>query len=116
MLEFIFTIVLMVSLSFVLYLMVRALPRIVEDPAVESKSFLDRWAHSEIPEKVDVAMNTFFLKFLRKLKVGVLKLDNTLGKHLQRIKAEDAQKKSSIDFKDIAGQNEGVEDENPSQK
>jgi hypothetical protein len=91
----------MVSLSFVLYLMVIALPRVAEDSGTEAQqSFLDRWAHSHIPEKVDAALNGFFLKFLRRTKILVLKLDNTLGKYLKNMKLDDDAKKP-IDFKDI---------------
>lgn len=108
---FIFTSILMVSLSTVLYLMVRALPRIVEEPRTEESGLLDRWAHSQIPEKVDVALNGFLLKLLRRIKVFVLKFDNTLSKHLQRVKPEDTDKKPNIDFKEIAGKAEenGIE-------
>ena len=55
---FIFTILLMLALGTVLYLMVRALPRVAEEPRAK-ESFLDRWAHSEIPEKIDAAFNGF---------------------------------------------------------
>ncbi len=82
---FIFTLLLMFSLSALLYLMVRALPRIVDEPAAEQRGLLDRWAHSEIPEKVDAWFNEFLLKFLRKFKVFVLKLDNTISTHLRKI-------------------------------
>lgn len=95
----------MVSLSVVLYLMARALPRVVEEPQPEKQGFLDRWAHSQFPEKLDVAFNGFLLKFLRKLKVLVLKLDNTLSKHLQKARGEENGKKPAIDFREIAGQN-----------
>lgn len=107
--ELIFIIILMLCLGTVLYLIVKALPRIAEVPGDEV-DFFDRWAHSELPEKVDAAINSFLLKFLRKIKVLILKLDNTLGKHVQKIKAEDKEKKQSIDFKEISGQNkEGSE-------
>jgi hypothetical protein len=106
MLEFVFVSILMVSFSAVLYLMARALPRIAEEPQTEdSRGFLDRWAHSQIPEKVDIALNGFLLKFLRKLKVLLLKFDNALSRHLQKVKPEDITKKANIDFKEIAGQN-----------
>jgi len=111
--QFIFTSVLMVSLSLVLYLMARALPRIVEEPHAEKQGLLDRWAHSQFPEKVDLALNGFLLKFLRKLKVSLLKLDNTLSKHLQKVRTDEHGKQSAIDFKEIAGQNK--ESENDSQ-
>lgn len=105
MFAFVFVLVLMASLSAVLYLVVRALPRIADDPDTDRRSFLDRWAHSEIPEKVDLALNSFLIKFLRKVKVVILKLDNELSKHLQRVKPEENGKKPNIDFKEIAGKN-----------
>ena len=108
--EFIFTIVLMVCLGILLYLMVQALPRIEEAPT-DDRGFFDRWAHSEVPEKIDNAVNTFLLKFLRKVKVLVLKIDNALAKHLQKIKPQE-DKRPAIDFKEISGQNkEEPEDE-----
>ena len=99
----------MLCLGTVLYLAVQALPRIEEVPADE-KGFFERWAHSELPEKIDAAFNNFLLKFLRRVKVLILKLDNVLAKHLQKIKPE-ADKRPNIDFKEISGQNkEGSEE------
>jgi len=122
---FIFILVLMFSLSGVLYLMVRALPRVVDmevagdvisDGRVgaagataipERRGLLDRWAHSELPEKIDSAFNSWLLKFLRKFKVFTLKLDNAISKHLRKIRneSETQDKKSAIDFREISGQN-----------
>jgi hypothetical protein len=99
----------MISLSAVLFLMVRALPRIAPEPQEEKRSFLDRWAHSQIPEKVDLALNGFLLKLMRRLKVFVMKIDNGLSKHLQKVKPEATDKKPIIDFKEIAGQNKESE-------
>ena len=99
----------MVCLGIVLYLTVQALPRIEEIPS-EEKGFLERWVHSEMPEKIDTAFNNFLLKFLRKIKVLVLKLDNMLARHLQKIKPEE-DKRPTIDFKEMSGQNkEGSEE------
>ncbi len=107
--EIIFTIILMICLGTVLYLTVQVLPRIEEVPT-EEKGFLERWAHSEMPEKIDAAFNNFLLKFLRRIKVLILKLDNTLAKHLQKIKPEE-DKRPNIDFKEMSGQNkEGSEE------
>jgi len=100
--EFIFTTILMICLGTVLYLTVQALPRIEEVPT-EEKGFLERWAHSEMPERIDAAFNNFLVKFLRRVKVLVLKLDNSLSKHLQKIKPEE-DKRPNIDFKEISGQ------------
>ncbi len=103
MLQFIVTDVLMLALGFVFYLMVRALPRI-EDEQKEEKNFLDRLVRSDIPEKVDIALNGFLLKTLRKAKILVLKLDNTLSKTLRKIKYEENGTKPAIDFKEIIEQ------------
>ncbi len=108
---FAFTSLLMLSLSAILYLMVRALPRLAEEPETEQKSFIDRWAHSQIPEKVDEAVNGYLLKLLRKFKVFALKLDNSISRHLERVKPEGNGKKPAIDFKEIAGQNKEGENQ-----
>lgn len=97
--------ILMIALSAMLYLMVRALPRIAEEPPAEKPGLLDRWARSQFPEKVDNAWNRFLSKFLRQIKVFILKIDNALSGYLQKVKPEDAGKKPAIDFKEIAGQN-----------
>jgi hypothetical protein len=102
MIEFVFTSLLMVCLSTVLYLMVRALPRIVDDQS-DAQGFFERWARSELPEKFDQTLNSFLLKFLRKTKVVILKLDNKLAHHLQRIKPEEEAKRHAIDFREISG-------------
>lgn len=101
----------MVSLSAVLLIMVRALPRVAEEPKGEGRGFLDRWAHSQLPEKIDAFLNGFLLKFLRKLKVFVLRLDNAIAKHLQKVKLEAVaeDRRANIDFKEIAGQNKESE-------
>ncbi len=99
----------MVALGVVLYLMVRALPRITEDPA-EKESFLDRWAHSEIPGKIDVAFNGFLLKFLRRVKVIALKFDNAVSAGLRKVSAEEKGKKQNFEMKDIVEGENGREE------
>jgi hypothetical protein len=109
---FIFILLLMFSLSGVLYLMVRALPRIAPESMDEAggrHGLLDRWAHSEIPEKIDAWFNGFLLKFLRKFKVATLKLDNSISGHLRKIHKQKIEKKP-IDFSDIVEAKEGDED------
>ena len=110
MIQFIFTDILMLSLGVVLYLMVRALPRIAEEPS-EKKNFLDRLAHSDIPEKMDAILNIFLLKFLRKVKILVMKLDNMLSRGLRKIKPEENGAKPAIDFKEIAEQKENASED-----
>ena len=108
MVEFIFTTILMLCLGTVLYLMVRALPRIEEVPEGEGeahKNIFERWAHSEIPEKFDAAFSGFMLKFLRRVKIVVLRIDNAIAKSLRKIQPQENRANTSIDFKEISGQN-----------
>jgi len=104
--------VLMVALGTILYLAVRALPRIEEEPAGESESLLDRWASSEIPEKIDAFLNSFLAKALRKVKVLLLRVDNDLSLHLKKIKPGEnsGAAKPIIDFKEITEQNKNGEE------
>jgi len=103
MFQFIVTTIFMVSLGVILYIAVRTLPRIDENALPEKKSVLERWIASEIPEKVDAAVNSFTVKFLRKIKVILLKVDNSLSSHLTRIKPDSRDKQNlNIDFKEIA--------------
>jgi hypothetical protein len=108
MVEFIFTTILMLCLGAVLYLMVRALPRIEEVPEGEGeshKNVFERWAHSEIPEKIDAAFSGFMLKFLRRVKIVVLRMDNAIAKGLRKMQPQENRANTNIDFKEISGQN-----------
>jgi hypothetical protein len=101
MLLFIVTGILMAAVGAVLYLMVRALPRVAEEPS-ERRGVVDRLAHSEIPEKLDAAIDAFLIKLLRKVKVFIMQLDNALSKHLRKINvADDGGTKVAVDFKEF---------------
>lgn len=109
MVQFILTTILMASLGTMLYLVARSLPR-VEEVASDKKNFLDRLASSEIPEKIDAAFNGFLLKYLRKLKVVLLKVDNFITGKLKKLSSDDNLRhfgrltsKPKIDLKDING-------------
>lgn len=80
--------ILLAALGVMLYLIVRALPR-VDEETYPAKNIFERWLASELPEKLDTAMNAFLLKFLRKAKVVVMKIDNYLNKELKRVRPED---------------------------
>lgn len=102
---FIFTIVLMVSLSTVLYLLAQALPRVAEEPEEDAANAQSWWIRSRVSERVDAVLDGFLLKFLRRVKVTLLKVDNAVSTRLERIKPENNDRKPAIDFKEIAGQN-----------
>ena len=97
---FVFTILLMLAFGAVLYLMVRTLPRITEEPQ-EKESLLDRWERSRIPEKIDAAFNGFLLKFLRRLKVIALKFDNAVSVGLRKVSSGEREKKPGFEMKDV---------------
>jgi hypothetical protein len=112
MLQFILTSILMIAMGTVLYLLVRAMPRIGEQESSIKSGIVARWMASEIPEKIDYALNNFLLKFLRKLKVSILKFDNVVTKKLHNIKSENENGKPKIDFRDITG-DKVVKDDKP---
>ncbi|MBI4084938.1 MAG: hypothetical protein HY432_00260 [Candidatus Liptonbacteria bacterium] len=104
MLQFILTTILMASLGTMLYLMARSLPR-VEEEIYDKPGFMDKLASSEVPEKIDAALNDFVLKFLRKIKVILLKVDNSITEKLKKISPNNGNGKPRIDFKDLTSTN-----------
>lgn len=102
MIEFILIDVLLISLGVILYIIARAIPRVEDDPVtIEKKNFLDRFAHSDVPEKLDGMFNLFLLKSLKRIKILTLKFDNALSRQLKKIRSDENDKKSAIDFKEI---------------
>jgi len=114
MFQFVVTNVFMISVGAILYFVIRTLPRIEPDNRiVETKGFLERFIVSKIPERVDKAVNSFLFKFLRKLKVTLLKIDNLVGRQIKRIQPPEMNgngengDKATIDFAEIKGKNKG---------
>lgn len=102
MLQFFITTIFMLSLGTVLYVLVRSLPRIDEEPSGASEQGpFERWIASEIPERIDQTVNAFMDKFLRKLKIFLLKVDNSLTNRLQKIKSSNGSSRSRIDFSEL---------------
>lgn len=87
----------MLSMSLVLVLVIRALPRVEEDTEVK-RGYLERLIASDIPHRLDSVMNTYAGKMMRRMKVVLLRWDNTLTEKIKRMSPEDSKK---IDFKDI---------------
>lgn len=80
----------MVGFGGIVYLIARGVPRIDDTLREESKNKIDHkidhW-FSKIPiEKFDVALSNFLEKFLRRIRIGLLRMDNFLVKHLNRVK------------------------------
>ena len=108
MLQFILTNILLLSFGGILYLFVRTLPRIGEwEVKEEKRTVFERWVMSEIPHKIDLAMNTTLGKFFRKTKVVLMRFDNFLTDRIKKIHTGTngngltGQVKPKIEFKDI---------------
>ena len=109
MFQFIITNVLMISVGAVLFILVRALPRLGEESSEVKMSILERWVASELPEKIDKTLNSFLEKFLRKSHVWLLKVDNNVSHWLKRVRPNSNGTKAGFDFKDIASKDSDTE-------
>ncbi len=109
MFQFVITNIFLLSIGAMLYLVTRSLPRVDTDEPREAKvRFIDRLATSEVPEKIDEAFNSFLAKFLRKLKVVLMKVDNALTQRLKKIKTENGNGKTPVGFDAIIVQKNEV--------
>lgn len=86
MFTFILDIIVVISLGVILYLIARTLPRVSEvaDDTLEQRIRTHRL--SMYVERVDEWLKVFSEKFLRRAKVWILKLDNTVSEQLNRFK------------------------------
>lgn len=83
--NFILEIALMLSLGIMVYLFGRAVPRIGDEVSPSANKF-DHWFNSLRLEKVDVIFSNFLEKFLRKIKVVLMQMDNVTSNYLDKIR------------------------------
>ena len=86
--NFVLHISFMLGLAVMIYLMARAVPRI-SDEAMETafkQNPLERWWRSIPLERLDAMGGVLLEKTLRKLKLGIMKLDNAVGSGLEKAK------------------------------
>ena len=106
MITFILQIIAMCALGFIVYMIGRVVPRVHESDIEKAKEIsLFHWLIGYL-EQVDDWLLVVFEKFLRKLRVSIMKLDNVISKRLAKFKKE--QTKESIAF---IGQKEGIQSE-----
>ena len=88
--NFVLQTVMFVSLGIVVLLVARALPRVPDRGTPQQTrmhSFFDRMISKRIPlDKLDSFAQSFSEKVLRKTKVIVMKTDNFVDDHLDRVK------------------------------
>ena len=104
MLSFVIENIFLLCFGFILFLVIRTLPRIEEPKEERQKNLLERWVTSGVPEKLDVLLNAFLAKILRKSKVLVLRVDNFVNNGLKKIVRENEAGKNKPDFKDVGGE------------
>lgn len=73
------------SLGVVVYMMARALPRVSDVEPRKGPRWVERLMNRVPTEKIDQGINSFLVKFLRKFKLVVLKLDNFIGHRLGKL-------------------------------
>ena len=90
--NFILQIVIVLSLGVIIYLIARTIPRTTNEseasglPNQKQTGGFDKLI-SKIPlAKIDAAIDSFLLKFLRKIKVLIMKVDNLLNIYLNKLK------------------------------
>ncbi len=92
----------MIALGVVFFMLVRSLPRIEDnEEKKEKKSLFEKWLVSELPERADLFMSNLLAKWLRKIRVFILKMDNLLGNHLKKIAPKNGRAEGLGGFTDI---------------
>ena len=84
MFDLILQISMVISLSAIVYLLARAVPRVSDDVGTE-ESYIDRWLSNIPVGKIDVWFSMLLAKFLRRLRVIVLKIDNLLHRSIASV-------------------------------
>ncbi len=85
--DFILQTVLVGSLAVMAFLLARALPRV--EPEENPRRFFARlcnWLDSLPLHHLDERLNALLFKFLKRTRVVVMKIDNRLIRHLDRVK------------------------------
>ena len=85
--NFILQTVVFLSLGVAIYLLARAYPRVGdEEPHANAGGFVDRLVRRLPLEKIDALLHAFFEKLLRKIKVIIMKFDNLVNIHINKLK------------------------------
>lgn len=85
MVELILQVALMASLTVIVLIAAQAVPRVPEARASHGAA-VERWLKSLPLEQVDAFIHTTIYKGLRRLRLLILKVDNRIGKYLEKTK------------------------------
>ncbi len=95
-------IIVFTSLGLIIYLLAKAVPRVQDAPVpAKAPNFFDKLMAKIPMAKIDGAINNFLAKFLRKIKVLILKIDNFANDRLGKLtkKSGDSDKSNNNDQK-----------------
>ena len=98
--DFILQISMVISLAAIIYLLARAVPRVRdEDLIIATESYFEKLAAKVPIHKIDTWFGAAVAKFLRRLRLIVLKLDNLLHRSITSVnhKHQYPEKNSFID-------------------
>lgn len=85
------------SASVVVYLFTRALPRVADqDEPPTVYDYFDAWLAKLPLHHVDSRLNALLFKFLKRVRVVVMKIDNYLIRHLARVQQNGKQTTESV--------------------
>ncbi len=97
--DFLVQIILIISLSVIIYLFARALPRLTE-VADKKANVLDRVIGKLPLEKMDSAFASFSERFLRKAKILVMKADHLINGYINKIKMHEGEREKRADLQE----------------
>ncbi len=96
MFSFISEIAVFVGLSGVVFLALRALPRVPDEAFTESRSRIRTHEFLLLLEKTDDILKSAFEKLLRRLKILILKMDNMVTKKIGKVTDDRTKEKTSF--------------------
>lgn len=111
MLVFAFEILIFVALAGILALALRVLPRVSNEVFTGSHSFIKAHEVMVFFEQMDITLKSVLEKFLRRVKVVILKLDNFVTKKIGEFSIDRAKEKNMFVFPE-----EKISPERPEEK
>lgn len=85
------------SASLVVYMFVRALPRVADiDKPPTIYDYFDAWLAKLPLHHVDSRLNALLFKFLKRVRVIIMKIDNHLIHYLERVRQNGKQTENSV--------------------
>ncbi len=104
--ELILQVVLMASLTVMVLVAARAVPRVPEARAGHGAA-VERWIRSLPLEQIDAFLHTALYKGLRRLRLLLLKIDNRIGRYLEKAKGANGGKNEKGSMDEFIGNGNG---------